>query len=128
VKLLVFTVGGLVAGLAGGLYATYQAFIDPNVFSLEMSAKALVWVMAGGLSTYLGPIIACVSLQYLALYLADNNLVNSQLILGAILCALVLALPNGIVPALQELALWLFARLRIVRHRHAQVAAGDRPI
>jgi urea transport system permease protein len=128
VKLLVFTFGGLVAGLAGGLYATYQAFIDPNVFSLEMSAKALIWVMAGGLSTFLGPIVACVGLQYLALYLADNHLVNSQLVLGGILCVLVLALPNGIVPALQDSALWLVARLRIVLRRRTQIAAGNRPI
>jgi ABC-type branched-subunit amino acid transport system permease subunit len=84
--------------------------------------------MAGGLSTFLGPIVACVGLQYLALYLADNNLMNSQLVLGGILCALVLALPNGIVPALQEAALWLVARLRIVLRRRAQVAAGNRPI
>jgi ABC-type branched-subunit amino acid transport system permease subunit len=85
-------------------------------------------VMAGGLSTFLGPIIACVGLQYLALYLADNHLVNSQLVLGAILCALVLVLPNGIVPALQEAAAWVVARLRIVLRRQAHIAAGNRPI
>jgi branched-chain amino acid transport system permease protein len=93
-----------------------------------MSAKALIWVMAGGLSTFLGPIVACIGLQYLSLYLAENNLVNSQLVLGAILCALVLALPGGIVPALQDLALWLFSRLRFVLRRRAQVAAGNRPV
>jgi len=124
VKLLVFTFGGVIAGMAGGLYATYQAFIDPNVFSLEMSAKVLIWVMAGGLSTFVGPIIACVGLQYLALYLADNSLVNSQIVLGGTLCVLVLALPNGIIPALQDVCAWGFARLRGALNGRSQVAAG----
>lgn len=123
VKLLVFTFGGLVAGMAGGLYATYQAFIDPNVFSLEMSAKVLIWVMAGGLSTFVGPIIAAVGLQYVALFLADHQLANSQLVLGAILCLLVLALPNGIVPALGDVVVWLAGRVRRASDGHGQAIA-----
>jgi urea transport system permease protein len=111
VKLLVFIFGGLIAGMAGALYAANQAFIDPNVFSLEMSAKVLVWVMAGGLSTFVGPIIATIGLQYVALFLAEHKLINSQLVLGAILCLLVL--PNGIVPALQDATVRLFGRLRL---------------
>jgi branched-chain amino acid transport system permease protein len=123
VKLLVFTFGGAVAGMAGALYAANQAFIDPNVFSLEMSAKVLVWVMAGGLSTFVGPIVATIGLQYVALYLADHRLLNSQLVLGAILCLLVLSLPNGIIPALQEAAVWLFGRTRQALAGRAPAAA-----
>ncbi|HTT78342.1 MAG TPA: branched-chain amino acid ABC transporter permease [Stellaceae bacterium] len=123
VKLVVFTFGGLVAGMAGALYAANQAFIDPNVFSLEMSAKVLVWVMAGGLSTFVGPIIATIGLQYVALFLADHKLMNSQLVLGAILCVLVLSLPNGIIPALQDAAAWLFGRTRLALAGRAPAAA-----
>jgi ABC-type branched-subunit amino acid transport system permease subunit len=123
VKLLVFTFGGLIAGMAGGLYATYQAFIDPNVFSLEMSAKVLIWVMAGGLSTFVGPVVTSIGLQYVALYLADHQIVNSQLMLGAILCLLVLGLPNGIVPAVHDAAIWLFGRARLAFAGRAQTAA-----
>jgi len=125
VKLLVFTFGGMIAGMAGGLYATYQAFIDPNVFSLEMSAKVLIWVMAGGLSTFLGPIVACIGLQYVALYLAENTVVNSQVVLGGILCVLVLALPSGIIPALQDLAQWSIGRIRIAFRARSEVALQD---
>jgi branched-chain amino acid transport system permease protein len=112
IKLLVFTVGGLIAGMAGALYATYQAFIDPNVFSLETSAKVLIWVMAGGVSTFIGPVLATIGLQYVALFLAEHKLINSQLVLGAILCFLVLMLPNGIGPAFVELAGRLFGRTK----------------
>ena len=123
VKLLVFVFGGVVAGMAGGLYATYQAFIDPNVFSLEMSAKVLIWVMAGGLSTFVGPVIACIGLQYLALFLAENTLVNSQLVLGGILCLLVLALPSGIVPALRDALLWAMLRIKTALRSGSELAA-----
>jgi branched-chain amino acid transport system permease protein len=123
VKLLVFIFGGVIAGMAGGLYATYQAFIDPNVFSLEMSAKVLIWVMAGGLSTFVGPIIACIGLQYVALFLAENSLVNSQLVLGGILCLLVLALPSGIVPALRDVLVWATTRVRTALRPSSGLAA-----
>jgi branched-chain amino acid transport system permease protein len=123
VKLLVFIFGGVIAGMAGGLYATYQAFIDPNVFSLEMSAKVLIWVMAGGLSTFVGPIIACIGLQYVALFLAENSLVNSQLVLGGILCLLVLALPSGIVPALRDALVWATTRIRTALRPSSGLAA-----
>ncbi len=123
VKLLVFVFGGIVAGMAGGLYATYQAFIDPNVFSLEMSAKVLIWVMAGGLSTFVGPIIACIGLQYVALYLAESTVVNSQVVLGGILCVLVLALPSGLIPAMRDLLRWTMLRARMALHAGSDVAA-----
>ncbi len=111
-KLIVFTIGGAIAGAAGALYAAYQTFIDPNALSLEMSAKAVIWVMAGGTGTLLGPIAGCIVLQYLAFCLADMQWTNNLLLFGTILCVMVLLLPRGIVPSLGTMALWLYRRRR----------------
>lgn len=104
-KVIVFTIGSGIAGLSGAMWASYQSFIDPNAFSMEMSAKALVWVMAGGVGTLVGPIIGVIGLQWLTLQLGTMHLLNSFVVLGAIMLVLVLALPKGLVPTVKVLAL-----------------------
>lgn len=104
-KVIVFAIGSGIAGLAGAMWATYQAFIDPNAFSMEMSAKALVWVMAGGVGTLAGPIVGVILLQWLTLKLGAMGLLNSIAVLGAIMMIIVLILPKGIIPTLRNLAI-----------------------
>jgi branched-chain amino acid transport system permease protein len=99
-KLIVFTIGGGIAGMAGGLYATYQAFIDPNAFALVLSAQVLIWVIAGGLGTLVGPVLACWALQYVSLSLSNVPSLNGNIVLGAILMLIVLLLPKGLLPSL----------------------------
>ncbi len=113
-KVIVFAIGSGIAGFSGAMWATYQTFIDPNAFSLEMSAKALIWVMAGGVGTLVGPIVGVIGLQYLSLKLGEMELLNNFVILGFILIVLVLALPKGVVPSIRMWALqgWELARQR----------------
>ena len=101
-KLMVFSIGGAIGGAAGAMWATYQTFIDPNAFSLEMSAKCLIWVMAGGVGTLIGPIVGVVALQYLSLKLGEMALLNNLIILGVILVLLVLLMPRGIAPTIRD--------------------------
>ena len=107
-KLLIFTVGGAIAGLAGALFANWGAFVSPNVFSLVMTSQIIIWVIVGGLGTLVGPIIGCVIMQYLATRLGTQQLANTSLIFGAIFLAFVLLVPRGLVPSLA----WLGRRLR----------------
>jgi ABC-type branched-subunit amino acid transport system permease subunit len=107
-KLLIFTVGGAIAGLAGALFANWGAFVSPNVFSLVMTSQIIIWVIVGGLGTLVGPIIGCVIMQYLATRLGTQQLANTSLIFGAIFLAFVLLVPRGLVPSLA----WLGSRLR----------------
>lgn len=104
-KVIVFALGSGIAGMSGAMWATYQTFIDPNAFSLEMSAKALVWVMAGGVGTLIGPILAVIALQWISLKLGELNLMNNFVVLGLILIPLVLVLPRGLVPSFRKWAL-----------------------
>ena len=99
-KLLIFTIGGGIAGLAGSLFANWGAFVSPNVFSLGMTAQIIIWVIVGGLGTLVGPIIGCLIMQYLATELGTQQLANTNLIFGIIFLAFVLLVPRGIVPSL----------------------------
>ncbi len=129
-KVVVFTIGSGIAGLAGAMWATYQAFIDPNVFSMEMSAKALVWVMAGGLGTLVGPILGVTLLQWLTLQLGAVTWLNSIAVQGAIMMALVLVLPKGLVPSINAFAKsgWAFWRRRGQAGVVAKSAAGQKVV
>jgi ABC-type branched-subunit amino acid transport system permease subunit len=102
-KLLVFTIGGGIAGLAGALFANWGAFVSPTVFSLTMTSQIIIWVIVGGLGTLIGPIVGCLIMQYLATELGTQQLANTNLIFGIIFLAFVLLVPRGIVPSLRRL-------------------------
>ena len=102
-KLLVFTIGGGIAGLAGCLFANWGAFVSPNVFSLTTTSQIIIWVVVGGLGTLVGPIVGCLIMQYLATELGTQQLANTNLIFGVIFLAFVLLVPRGIVPSLRRL-------------------------
>jgi branched-chain amino acid transport system permease protein len=102
-KLLIFTVGGGLAGLAGGLFANWGAFVSPTVFSLTMTSQIIIWVIVGGLGTLLGPIIGCLIMQYLTTMFGTQQLANTNLIFGIIFLVFVLVVPRGLVPTLGRL-------------------------
>ncbi|MDR5886431.1 ABC transporter permease subunit [Vreelandella janggokensis] len=102
-KLLVFSIGGAIAGLAGCLYANWGAFISPGVFGLAQSAQIIIWVIVGGRGTLLGPILGCIALQWLVNHLGTQGFIDSGLVMGLVLMAFVMLLPKGFLPALQAL-------------------------
>lgn len=59
-KLQVFVLSALYAGLAGWLYVHYQKFISPTPFSLESSIKYLIAAVAGGVGSIPGVIMGAV--------------------------------------------------------------------
>lgn len=109
-KLVTFTIGGAVAGIAGCLYVNWGGFISPPVFGLAQSAQIIIFALLGGLGTLLGPILGAVSVQYLINAIGTQQTFNANLLLGAILMAFVLLVPQGVVPAVKALLLGLFER------------------
>ncbi len=106
-KLGVFALGGLIAGVAGILFANC-VFVSPTMFGLAYAAQAIIWVLVGGLGTLVGPAAAAILLQMVTSWAGTLQGFDSNLLLGAILIATVLALPRGLLPTAQA----LMARLR----------------
>ncbi|WP_062118766.1 ABC transporter permease subunit [Aureimonas sp. AU40] len=123
IKLGVFVVGGAVAGLAGALYVNWGAFVGPTIFSLSISAEIIIWITIGGLGTLLGPIVGCFLIQYLVSQIGSQQAFNANLVLGVILVAFVLLLPQGIVPTIRD-GLLRLARLGRPR-RDAKALASE---
>ena len=73
-KTAVFTFAGAIAGLAGGLFAAWGNFINPEVFSLPQAALVVIWVLVGGRGTLYGAVVGAVAVQFLSSYLRCRGL------------------------------------------------------
>lgn len=102
-KLIVFAIGGGIAGLAGCLFANWGAFVSPNLFSLAQTAQIIIWVLVGGLGTLIGPIVGAIALGVLTTQLGTQTILHNNLVMGAILIAFVLLVPRGLVPSIAQL-------------------------
>lgn len=127
IKLLTFIVGGAVAGLAGALYVNWGAFVSPTIFSLSLSAEIIIWITVGGLGTLFGPIVGCILIEYIIASIGSQQILNSNLVLGAVLLVFVLLLPKGIVPTLRDLIPRLLARLSPAKSLDDQAASAAQP-
>ncbi|KZD12256.1 ABC transporter permease [Oceanibaculum pacificum] len=90
-----FTLAGLFAGVAGGLFAFLKGSVSPELMGIPLSVDALVMVLLGGVQTLAGPIVGAVTFTALKTELV--SLTNYwRLLLGLIIVGLVIAFPQGI--------------------------------
>jgi branched-chain amino acid transport system permease protein len=97
-KLLAFVIAGAVAGLAGGLFAAWAQFINPAVFGLQQAALVAIWVLVGGRESFVGAFLGVALVQGLSSALGGSGGSATPIVLGGVLIAVVLLLPDGIVP------------------------------
>jgi branched-chain amino acid transport system permease protein len=117
VQWLSFVYAGFWGAVAGLLYAYYHQFVSPHSVALMTSAEALLMVIAGGAGTLLGPVVGAILVVVL------KNVVSAYItrwvmLLGAIFVAIVLFMPDGLVPGVTR---WLRS-LKRVRPGHASGA------
>lgn len=94
-KLLAFTIGAGIAGLAGGLNAHYTFTIGPGNFDFERAVEILTMAVFGGTGNLIGPTFGGAILAALpeALrWFKDYRLAIN----GLILVLVILYLPNGV--------------------------------
>lgn len=102
-KVAVFVLGAFVAGLAGGVHATYLSYIDPvNAFNLQYTIIPVVMAFFGGMGTVLGPVVGGSLLQLLNDYVWANVLQMNMAVFGALLVLLILFLPDGALEWLKQ--------------------------
>ena len=57
VRIVVWTISGALAGLAGALYCTTLSYIDPTVFNFQFSFNLLTYIGFGGLASIAGSVL-----------------------------------------------------------------------
>jgi branched-chain amino acid transport system permease protein len=120
IRFLAFLVSGLLAGVSGLLFVYYNQFVSPHVLSLTTSAEVLLMVIAGGSATLIGPIIGA-ALVVIVQYVVSAYIERWNLVLGAIFVAIILFMPEGLVPG--SVRLWQRAR-RLMDANLAQPRLG----
>jgi len=89
--------------LVGGVEAWYTNAIDlDSSFNLLVTAKSIVYAMAGGLGFLVGPIVGASALYGIDQLIWRNFPTLNLLILGVVIIALMLLLPRGIVGAFAQ--------------------------
>ena len=111
IRFLAFVFSGFWSGVAGVLYLYYNQFVSSQAVALTASAEALLMVIAGGTATLLGP-IAGAALVVVMKNVASGYIERWNFVLGAIFVAIVVFMPEGLVPGTVRLARWALARGR----------------
>jgi branched-chain amino acid transport system permease protein len=63
VKVTAFTIGGVIAGIGGGIYAHYTTHIEHSNFTILLATFAIAYPILGGLSNVFGTLVAVLFVQ-----------------------------------------------------------------
>ncbi|WP_075289560.1 urea ABC transporter permease subunit UrtC [Pararhizobium arenae] len=103
-KLFIFTVSAMMAGVAGALYVPQVGIINPGEFAPANSIEVVIWTAVGGRGTLIGPIIGAVLVNFGKSIFTAAFPEFWLFALGALFVATTLFLPKGIVGTLQQFA------------------------
>lgn len=100
-RLRAWMLAALFPALAGGVEAWYTNVVDPEAaFSVLITAKSIVYAMAGGLGTVIGPVVGTGVLLGIDHLIWQRFPLVNLLLLGLVIVLLMLFLPRGIVGSL----------------------------
>jgi branched-chain amino acid transport system permease protein len=129
-KLAAFTLAGMLAGLAGALFASIDGFVTPDLLNWHQSGLAIMMVVLGGAGTLFGPILGALAYASLEELLKTASIVGSfvadhwRLGTGATLIVAVLMSPDG----LAGLLMWKRSRQDQAPVRPVDVVSQQRPM
>jgi branched-chain amino acid transport system permease protein len=103
IRFWAFMFSGLLTSVAGILFVYYNQFISPQAVALAASAEGLLMVISGGAGTLLGPIVGA-ALVVIIKNVASAYVERWNFLLGAIFVAIVVFMPEGLVPGAVRLA------------------------
>ncbi|BCP55228.1 branched-chain amino acid ABC transporter permease [Kaistia sp. 32K] len=95
-KIGAFMVSGLFAGVSGVLLAYFYRHISPGQFAAFPSIYLALMVMIGGARLLLGPLAGGILVSFLPEML-NLDPVESRIVYGVCLIAVILLLPNGLI-------------------------------
>lgn len=95
-KLIAFVLAGGLGGLAGALLANLSTFVSPAMMQWSQSGLLMIMVILGGVGQLWGGVLGALVFLLLEEFLSHFT-IHWQLFLGAILLAVVLAAPSGLI-------------------------------
>ena len=114
-KLAAFVLAGMLAGVAGFLFAAKDGFVNPELISWHQSGAVLLMVILGGVGRLHGAVVGAFALTLLQEAFASEALFGAfakhwQLLLGITIILSVALLPEGLTGIADSVRAW---RLRV---------------
>jgi branched-chain amino acid transport system permease protein len=112
-KTIAFALSGAFAGLAGGVFAYWITFIDPDaVFRVITTIQMIIMAVFGGAGTVMGPLLGALVLASVSELLSTQLVTLAELFNGVIVILVVLFMPRGLSDVIRRRAFRLrdFAR------------------
>ncbi|MDQ2056104.1 MULTISPECIES: branched-chain amino acid ABC transporter permease [Halobellus] len=102
-RLIIFTLSGVMAGVAGSMYATIDGFVSPPLLGFVLSTQVVIWIAVGGRGTLIGAVFGALLIQYLNSTLSDVLINYWEMGLALLFIAVVIGAPRGIVGLLSDI-------------------------
>jgi branched-chain amino acid transport system permease protein len=122
-KVRAFVIGAFFAGIAGGLFAHYLRYLNPQTFDFNRSFEIIIMVVLGGMGSLTGSVVAAVFLTGIREALRPLQEITHidfrMVIYSLMLIVLMLTRPNGLLGT-QELIDFLPEGVRDKIRRRSQ--------
>lgn len=96
IKLAIFVLSAMIAGVAGALYVPQVGIINPNEFAPLASIEIIIWVALGGRATLYGAIIGAFVVNYAKTWLTAAFPDAWLFFLGALFVLVTIFLKDGL--------------------------------
>jgi branched-chain amino acid transport system permease protein len=94
-KFQITVMSGMIAGVAGVLYALLVRTLSADLVGPELSTEIVIWVLLGGVQTLLGPVFGAA--LFISLKQVLNSIAAYPIVLGLLFVAVVAWAPKGLV-------------------------------
>jgi branched-chain amino acid transport system permease protein len=96
-RVIALVLSAFVVGLAGGFYAVFFRYIDPDaVFAISLSVEMVFIAVVGGLATTAGPIVGALVLVTIAEVFRERFAVGHLIFYGLFMMLVIRYMPEGI--------------------------------
>ncbi len=112
-QIAAFTLGAMIAGIGGGLYAHHFSYIEAQYFNVGLSITIVLYVLLGGTQTTVGPLIGATIFTLLPELLRESATMRYVAFAAAVIVLMALR-PQGLLTRgeLRRLFAWRRAPVR----------------
>lgn len=103
-KILAWMISAAMTGAVGGLWAYWLTFIEVGTaFDISISVRGYIMMLLGGMGTVIGPVIGAALFQLVGDAIWGHFSGIHNLLLGALVMAVVLIVPHGVLDGVSRL-------------------------
>jgi branched-chain amino acid transport system permease protein len=102
-KLMAYLLAAQIAAFGGLIYPLLRGFVAPHLFGFEVSTKAVVMSLVGGVGTLLGPLMGSFIITFME-SLVGSYTERHLFVLGIIFIVFVMFLPDGLCGLVRRLS------------------------